>query len=58
MAVFVTSCNVQRFDILKYFEDEKRLTVAPKNLWVSENSILLDKLHALLGADNVKLVAD
>ena len=41
-----------------YFEDEKRLTVAPKNLWVSENSILLDKLHALLGADNVKLVAD
>lgn len=25
MAVFVTSCNVQRFDILKHFEDEKQV---------------------------------
>ncbi|MBO5408840.1 MAG: DNA polymerase III subunit alpha [Clostridia bacterium] len=41
-----------------YFENEKRLTVAPKELWVSENSILLDKLNALLGENNVKLVAD
>ena len=41
-----------------YFEQEKRLTVAPKNLWVSENSILLEKLRALLGDENVKLVAD
>ncbi len=41
-----------------YFDKEKRLTLAPKDLWVSENSILMDKLIALLGDENVKLVAD
>jgi len=41
-----------------YFEKEKRLTVAPKKLWVMENNILIEKLSALLGADNVKLVSD
>ncbi len=41
-----------------YFEKEKRLTVAPKSLWVSENDILTEKLKALLGEGNVKVVAD
>ncbi|MBR5239613.1 MAG: DNA polymerase III subunit alpha [Clostridia bacterium] len=41
-----------------YFEKEKRLTVAPKNLFVSENAILMEKLTNLLGAENVKLVSD
>ena len=25
MAVFVTSCNIQRFDILQFFEKEKQV---------------------------------
>ncbi len=41
-----------------YFEKEKRLAVAPKTLWVSENEILIEKLSNLLGPENVKLVSD
>lgn len=41
-----------------YFEEQKRLTMAPKDLWITENSILLEKLEQLLGASNVKLVTE
>lgn len=41
-----------------YFEENKRLTQAPKSLWVSENDILTEKLIALLGEKNVKIVND
>lgn len=41
-----------------YFEAEKRLTKAPKSLFVSENRILTEKLNNLLGEENVKLVED
>ena len=41
-----------------YFADEKRTALAEKSMWVSVNSILLQKLTNLLGENNVKLTTD
>jgi DNA polymerase-3 subunit alpha len=41
-----------------YFSEEKRTTIADKEMWVSENGLLIDKLKKLLGDENVKLITD
>jgi DNA polymerase-3 subunit alpha len=41
-----------------YFAEEKRTALASKDMWVSENKVLLDKLGILLKPENVKLVCE
>ena len=41
-----------------YFAEEKRTALAEKSMWVSTNTILLQKLKNLIGEENVKLVVD
>ncbi|MEG1993962.1 MAG: DNA polymerase III subunit alpha, partial [Oscillospiraceae bacterium] len=38
------------------FEDTKKLSVAPKSMWVDYNDVLMKKLIQLLGDENVKYV--
>lgn len=38
------------------FEDTAKLTVAPKNLWVDLNDVLVRELECTLGGQNVKIV--
>ena len=39
-----------------FFEDTKKVSLAPRSLWVSPNAVLLDQLAQLLGTGSVKLV--
>lgn len=39
-----------------FFEDTKKVGLAPRSLWVSPNAVLLDQLAQLLGTGSVKLV--
>jgi len=38
------------------FADTGKLTIAPKNLWVDVNNVLIRELIAVLGEENVKIV--
>jgi len=38
-----------------YFEDERKLTLAPKKMWVTINNVLLTELGVLLGVEKVFL---
>ena len=39
-----------------YYADEKKIYLAPRSMWTSEEGVPYDSLYALLGKDNVKLI--
>ncbi|MFQ8599667.1 MAG: hypothetical protein ACLSAP_03115 [Oscillospiraceae bacterium] len=39
-----------------YFEDQKKLTCAPRSLWVSCNGVMLGELERILGQGRVAFV--
>ncbi|MEG2924278.1 MAG: hypothetical protein RR848_07395, partial [Oscillospiraceae bacterium] len=41
------------FPVYMYFEDEKKLVLAPKKLWVSNSKMLISELSSVLGETNV-----
>ncbi|MFT9055919.1 MAG: DNA polymerase III subunit alpha [Ethanoligenens sp.] len=43
------------FPLYVFFEDTRKLTLAPKKLWVSVNDVLLEELRGILGEENVRL---
>ncbi|MEG1698052.1 MAG: DNA polymerase III subunit alpha [Oscillospiraceae bacterium] len=41
------------FPVYMYFEDEKKLVLAPKKLWASNSKMLISELSSVLGETNV-----
>ncbi|NCC06818.1 MAG: DNA polymerase III subunit alpha [Clostridia bacterium] len=43
------------YPVYMYFDDEKKLVLAPKRMWVNPQDLLLSELGNIIGEDNVKL---